>query len=178
MLYNLFKGMSWLVLLAYEYDVYLLNCKWLHCMTFLKQFIICSTVIYVHNFVVIVLSYKMWYFELQLFTIYDLLILILEKEPVFPFSMLSAKQGNYWYHFITSLVWRGPWLRIEPGTSRTQCHHYTTRLSWECKWILSGIEILRSRKEKTRMTTYNRNRSNVKKTQNKLYMIFCRVSFD
>ena len=27
------------------------------------------------------------------------LILILEKEPVFPFSMLSAKQGNYWYHF-------------------------------------------------------------------------------
>ena len=27
------------------------------------------------------------------------LILILEKVPVFPFSMLSAKQGNYWYHF-------------------------------------------------------------------------------
>ena len=27
------------------------------------------------------------------------LILILEKEPVFPFSMLSAKQVNYWYHF-------------------------------------------------------------------------------
>ena len=26
-------------------------------------------------------------------------ILILLKEPVFPFSMLSAKQGNYWYHF-------------------------------------------------------------------------------
>ena len=26
-------------------------------------------------------------------------ILILEKEPVFPFSMLSAtKQGNYWHH--------------------------------------------------------------------------------
>jgi len=25
-------------------------------------------------------------------------ILILEKEPVFPFIMLSAKQGNYWYH--------------------------------------------------------------------------------
>jgi len=24
---------------------------------------------------------------------------IFEKEPVFPFSMLSAKQGNYWYHF-------------------------------------------------------------------------------
>ena len=26
-------------------------------------------------------------------------ILILQKEPVFPFLMLSAKQGNYWYHF-------------------------------------------------------------------------------
>jgi len=31
-------------------------------------------------------------------------ILILEKETVFPFLMFSAKQGNYWYHFITSLV--------------------------------------------------------------------------
>ena len=26
-------------------------------------------------------------------------ILILEKESVFPFLMLSAKQGKYWYHF-------------------------------------------------------------------------------
>jgi len=26
-------------------------------------------------------------------------ILILQKEPVFPFLMLSAKQGNYWAHF-------------------------------------------------------------------------------
>ena len=26
-------------------------------------------------------------------------ILILEKEPVFPFLMFSAKQGNYWYCF-------------------------------------------------------------------------------
>ena len=24
--------------------------------------------------------------------------LILEKDPVFPFLILSAKQGNYWYH--------------------------------------------------------------------------------
>ena len=31
--------------------------------------------------------------------IHYILILILEKEPVFPFSMLSAEQGNYWYHF-------------------------------------------------------------------------------
>ena len=35
-------------------------------------------------------------------------ILILEKEPVFPFSMLSAKQGNYWYQFYTlPLGYRG-----------------------------------------------------------------------
>ena len=27
------------------------------------------------------------------------IILILEKEPVFPFWMFSAKQGHYWYHF-------------------------------------------------------------------------------
>ena len=26
-------------------------------------------------------------------------ILILEKEPVFPVWMFSAKQGHYWYHF-------------------------------------------------------------------------------
>ena len=26
-------------------------------------------------------------------------ILIIEKEPACPFLMLSAKQGNYWYHF-------------------------------------------------------------------------------
>ena len=31
-------------------------------------------------------------------------ILILEKEPVFSLLMFSAKQGNYWYHCITSLV--------------------------------------------------------------------------
>ena len=59
-------------------------------------------------------------------------ILILEKEPVFPCLMFSAKQGNYLVKFIfiiTSLVWRGPWLGIEPGTSRTRCQHSTTRLS-------------------------------------------------
>ena len=57
------------------------------------------------------------------------LILILEKEPVFPFSMLSAKQGNYWYHFYNVFGIRGPWLGIEPRTSRTRCQHSTTRLS-------------------------------------------------
>ena len=31
--------------------------------------------------------------------------------------------------FITSLIWRGPWLGIEPETSRTRSQHYTNRLS-------------------------------------------------
>ena len=54
-------------------------------------------------------------------------ILIHEKEPVFPFLMLSAKQGNYWYHFY-NMVWCGPWLGIEPWTSRTRSQHSTNRL--------------------------------------------------
>ena len=56
-------------------------------------------------------------------------IIILEKEPLFPFLMFSAKQGNCWYHFYNSSVGRGPWLGIEPGTSRTRSQHSTTRLS-------------------------------------------------
>ena len=44
--------------------------------------------------------------------------------------ILSAKQGNLTGTiFITSLVWRGPWLGIEPRTSRTGSQHSTTRLS-------------------------------------------------
>ena len=50
-------------------------------------------------------------------------ILILEKEPVF--SLLNVEC----YIFIRSLVCRGPWLGIEPGTSRTWSQRYTTRLS-------------------------------------------------
>ena len=59
----------------------------------------------------------------------------MRKSQYFPFWMFSAKQGHYLGTiFITSLVWRGPWLGIEPGTSRTRSQHYTTRLSrcWLC----------------------------------------------
>ena len=38
-------------------------------------------------------------FNIRSYPLHYFLILILEKEPVFPFSILSAKQGNYWYHF-------------------------------------------------------------------------------
>ena len=100
-------------------------------------------------------------FHPRCYPLHFCLIFILQKEPVFPFLMLSAKQGNYRYHyitfvvlslffrksqyfpfeylvlnkgttgtiFITSLVWCGPWLGIEPETSRTRSQHSTTRLS-------------------------------------------------
>ena len=44
------------------------------------------------------------------------------------FLMLSVKQGNTGTTFITSLVWRGPWLGIEPGTSRIRSQHSTSTL--------------------------------------------------
>ena len=47
--------------------------------------------------------------------------------------------------FITSLVWHGPWLGIEPGTSRTRYQHSTTRLSrrrWKRKVFLGVVKTL------------------------------------
>ena len=56
-------------------------------------------------------------------------ILILEKEPVFPFfQWWVLNKGTAGTIFITSLVRRGPWLGIEPGSSRTRSQHSTTRL--------------------------------------------------
>ena len=52
--------------------------------------------------------------------------LILEKVPVFPFSCSVLNKGNTATIFITSLVWSGPWLGIEPATSRTWSKHPTT----------------------------------------------------
>ena len=68
-------------------------------------------------------------FYTRSYPLHYFLILILEKEPVFPFSMLIAKQGNSWYHFYNvfgmtrSLT--GDWIR----TFRTRSQHSTTRLS-------------------------------------------------
>ena len=63
-------------------------------------------------------------------------ILILEKEPVFPFLMFSAKQGNYWYHFYNSLVWLGAWLGIEPVTSCTRSYEgSSTMLVYNLRWF-------------------------------------------
>ena len=49
-----------------------------------------------------------------------------ERASIFPFDCSVLNKGTI---FIKSLVWRGPWPGIEPGTSRTLSQHYTTRLS-------------------------------------------------
>ena len=53
-------------------------------------------------------------------------ILVLGKEPVFSFSMLSAKQGNYWYHFynVFGMTWS-----LTGDRTPTRSQHSTTRLS-------------------------------------------------
>ena len=52
-----------------------------------------------------------------------------ERASIFPFECSVPNKGTTGTIFITSLVWRGPWLGIEPGTSGTRSQHYTTRLS-------------------------------------------------
>ena len=53
------------------------------------------------------------------------------RASILPFECSMLNKGTTGNIFITSLVWRGPWLRIEPGTSCTRSQHYTTRLSIE-----------------------------------------------
>ena len=86
-------------------------------------------------------------------------ILILEKEPVFPFWCWVPNKGTTGTIFITSLVWRVPCRGIEPGTSCTlkpmiclmlQCwlialfksHWFTVR--WFNKGIVIKITYSRS----------------------------------
>ena len=53
----------------------------------------------------------------------------LRKSQYFPFQCWVQNKGTTGTIFIKSLVWRSPWLGIEPGTFRTRCQHSTTRLS-------------------------------------------------
>jgi len=62
------------------------------------------------------------------------LILILEEEPVFPFSMLSAKQGNYWYHFYNVFGMT----RSLTGDMNPECQHSNTRLSVKLNYIANS----------------------------------------
>ena len=62
------------------------------------------------------------------------------------FSYLNSSErvlnkGTTGTIFITSLVWRGPWLGIEPETSRTRSQHYATRLSRRryCTFLIPNI---------------------------------------
>ena len=57
-------------------------------------------------------------FYTRSYPLHYFLLLILEKEPVFPFSVLSAKQGNYWYQFYNVVI--EP-LALEANTSRRRC---------------------------------------------------------
>ena len=53
----------------------------------------------------------------------------MRKSQYFPFQCSVLNKGTTGTIFITSLVWRGPWQGIEPGTSRSRSQHSTTRLS-------------------------------------------------
>ena len=57
-----------------------------------------------------------------------------ERASIFPFECSVLNKGTTGTIFIASLVWRGPWLWIEPGTSGTRSQHYTTRLSRRQSW--------------------------------------------
>ena len=52
-----------------------------------------------------------------------------DRASIFPFECSVLNKGTTGTIFITSLLWRGPWLGIEPGTSRTRSQHHATRLS-------------------------------------------------
>ena len=53
----------------------------------------------------------------------------LRKSQYFPFQCCMLNKSTTGTIFITSLVWRGPWMGIKPWTSHTQSQHSTTRLS-------------------------------------------------
>ena len=65
-------------------------------------------------------------FYTRSYPLHCFLIFILEKEPVFPFSMLSAKQGNYWYHFYNvfgmTRYLTGDWTRDLPHSKPAIYH--------------------------------------------------------
>ena len=59
-----------------------------------------------------------------------------ERASIFLFECSVLNKGTSGTIFITSLVWCGPWLGIEPGTSCTQSQHYTTRVPRWRFWCL------------------------------------------
>ena len=65
-------------------------------------------------------------FYTRFYPLHYFLILILEKEPVFPFSMLTAKQWHYWYHFYNVFAMMrsltGDWTRVLPHSKPALYH--------------------------------------------------------
>ena len=94
------------------------------------EYIIFLTAFGIYRFCVVIRFFHLWLNLSQSLIIiyYFCPILILEKEPVFPFLMLSAKQGNYWYHFYNVFGMMRS-LGIEPRTYCTRSQHSTNRLS-------------------------------------------------
>ena len=65
-----------------------------------------------------------------------------ERASIFAFECSVLNKGTAGTVFITSLVWRGAWLGIEPGTSRSRSKHSTTRLSRKRYLVLSHVKQL------------------------------------
>ena len=60
----------------------------------------------------------------------------MRKSQYFPFWMFKGTTGTI---FITSLVWRSPWLGIKPGTTRTRSQHSTTRQIKTTQYCRCGL---------------------------------------
>ena len=61
-----------------------------------------------------------------------------ERASIFHFECSVLNKATTGTIFITSLLWRGPWLGIVPGTSRTRSQQSTTRLLRVVKrWCVS-----------------------------------------
>ena len=74
--------------------------------------------------------------------LYQILSIIMfsYQKPVFPFSMLSAKQGNYWYHFyyVFGMMWSltGDWT--------SDLSHSMSALYWGVKhWSIFFLKIMK-----------------------------------
>ena len=112
---------------------------WTHCFSLTTIIVLCIFLYFfnVRLFMVIVFFIPATAndFRLRRISIPDcihyifVLSLFLRKCQYFPFQCWVLNKETTGTIFITSLVWRGPWLGIEPWTSRTRSQHYTTRIS-------------------------------------------------
>ena len=80
----------------------------------------------------------------------------MRKSQYFAFQCWVLNRGTTGTIFITSLVWRGLWLEIEPGTSRTRCQHSTTRLSRR-RWVFVKAKFVYLREQKLLQLLSKRN---------------------